>query len=424
MNVDLPVGFDIVLAAVVGAMVGSFLNVCILRWGVEPKQSVVHPRSRCPRCGRVLAWYDNIPVLSWILLRARCRGCGQPISAQYPLIELATAAVWAYMVWREGVTLPAFQGAIFGTILLGIAMTDAREYLIPHEFSIGGTVIAIALSAWPDPSYALVSLQGALVGAGAVLLIAEISELAVGQEAMGGGDCALMGMIGAFLGWEAILPVLLIGAMISTVIFLVTAIWLRPGGAIGAVGAVGAVGADGTDGAESPERVTQAGGTPAAATRTFRWSMVARLIAAGAVPILLLGASFALDIAGQVLGAVFHGVLGAGVAYYASFLLPSAANQRWLQIRGLLAAALAITLGAGFSITRIGVGVMLALIALWSARRVSLAPSPETTQELQAQGYLPFGVGLAGAAALLQFSGIMPLVRDVVIQYGQLLRFM
>lgn len=405
MSGELPVGLEIVLAAVVGAMLGSFLNVCILRWGVEPKQSVVHPRSRCPRCGRVLAWYDNIPVISWILLRARCRGCGQPISAQYPLIELATAAIWAFMVWREGVTLEAFHGAIFGTILLGIAMTDAREYLIPHEFSIGGTAIAVALSAWPDPSNAVVSLQGALVGAGAVLLIGELSELAVGQEAMGGGDCALMGMVGAFLGWQAIVPVLLLGAMISTVIFLVTAIWLR----------------------REPEAVggEEAAGVELIPARSFRWGMVARLIALGAVPILLLAGSFVLGVTWQVLGAVFHGVIGAGVAYYASFLLPASLDhQSWLRVRGLLAAALAIAIGAGLSLPRILVAVVLAGAALWYARRVPLTPSPETTAGLQSQGYLPFGVGLTAAAALLQFSGSMPLVRDVVVQYGRLLRFM
>ena len=429
MNADLPVGFDIVLAAVVGAMFGSFLNVCILRWGVEPKQSVVRPRSRCPRCGRMLAWYDNIPVISWIILRARCRGCGQPISAQYPLIELATAAIWAFMVWREGVTLPALQGAIFGSILLGIAMTDAREYLIPHEFSIGGTIIAIALSAWPDPSYALVSLQGALVGAGAVLLIAELSELAIGQEAMGGGDCALMGMIGAFLGWEAILPVLLIGAVVSTVIFLVTAIWLRQGeleevgeslprpeSGVGEVGQSGAVGV---------AELTGIGGVRTIESQGFRWSLVGRLLAAGALPILLLGGALALGIAGPVLSAVFHGLLGAGVAYYASFLLPaSAGDQSWLRVRGLLAGTVAIAVGAGFSPTRIVVALLLAITAVWFARHIRLAPSPETTEGLQAQGYLPFGVGLAAAAALLQFSGAMPLVRDVVVQYGRLLRFM
>ena len=83
---------EICLAALFGALIGSFLNVCILRWGAEPKESIIRPPSHCPRCGRGLAWYDNIPVVSWLLLRARCRGCGEPISMMYPLIELATAA--------------------------------------------------------------------------------------------------------------------------------------------------------------------------------------------------------------------------------------------------------------------------------------------------------------------------------------------
>ncbi|HZI76285.1 MAG TPA: prepilin peptidase, partial [Gemmatimonadales bacterium] len=218
----------VILAGILGAMLGSFLNVCILRWGAEPKQSVVRPRSRCPRCGKSLAWYENIPIVSWMALRARCRGCGEPISMQYPLIELATAAIWAYVVWRNGLSVEALREAVFGTILLGIAMTDAREYIIPHEFSIGGTAVALLLSLWPDPANLLFVLQGALVGAGAVLLIGELSELAVGQEAMGGGDCALMGLIGAFLGWEAILPVLLLGALISTIIYLISAARRKP----------------------------------------------------------------------------------------------------------------------------------------------------------------------------------------------------
>src|SRR3954466_13658685 len=92
-------GLYIAYAGLLGAIVGSFLNVCILRWGAEPKESVVRPPSRCPRCGRGLARYDNIPVVSWLLLGARCRGWGQPISIQYPLIELATGCLWASMVW-------------------------------------------------------------------------------------------------------------------------------------------------------------------------------------------------------------------------------------------------------------------------------------------------------------------------------------
>jgi leader peptidase (prepilin peptidase)/N-methyltransferase len=397
---DLPFGFEIIVAAVVGAMIGSFLNVCILRWGSEPKQSVVRPRSRCPRCGRGLAWYDNIPVISWIVLRARCRSCGQPISAMYPLIELATAGIWAFIVWRYGVSLEALRAAIFATILLGIAVTDAREFIIPHEFSIGGTALAILLSGWSEPSNALVSIQGALLGAGAVLLIGELSGLILGQEAMGGGDCALMGMIGAFLGWEAVFPVLLVGAVISTVIFLIAAVW-------------------------PPRSATTASFVEpeiAPAPRPFRWALVARLFAAGAVPIGILIVSEALGQTGEVLTAVFHGLLGAGIAYYGFFILPvRVSGQWWVRVAGFLAAAVAIALGAGLSATRMAIGIALALAGLWLARQTHLVPTPETTAGLQSQGYLPYGVGLTIAAGLLQFSGAMPLVRDVVLEYGRLL---
>ena len=397
---DLPFGFEIIVAAIVGAMIGSFLNVCILRWGSEPKQSVVRPRSRCPRCGRALAWYDNIPVVSWILLRARCRSCGQPISAMYPLIELATAGIWAFIVWRYGVSLEALRAAIFATILLGIAVTDAREFIIPHEFSIGGTALAILLSAWSDPSSALVSMQGALLGAGAVLLIGELSGLILGQEAMGGGDCALMGMIGAFLGWEAVFPVLLVGAVISTVIFLVAAVWPPRSAASASL--------------VEPEI--------APAPRPFRWGLVVQLFAAGAVPLAIFIASVAMGRTGDLLTAVFHGLLGAGIAYYGFFLLPArVGGQWWVRVAGLLASAVAIAVGAGLSAPRILIGIALALVGLSLARRTSLVATPETTAGLQSQGYLPYGVGLTMAAGLLQFSGAMPLVRDVVLEYGRLL---
>ena len=408
MTAEFPPGFEIIVAAVFGAMIGSFLNVCILRWGAEPKQSVVTPRSRCPRCGRGLAWYDNIPVFSWLLLRGRCRNCGQPISVQYPLVELATAAIWAYMAWRHGVSLDALRDGIFGTILLGIAMTDARAYIIPHEFSSGGTIIAIALAAWSDPAVALNSVQGALVGAGAVLLIGELSELAVGQEAMGGGDCALMGMIGAFLGWEAILPVLLIGAVISTFLFLVRALLPRRSSAA----------------ALQTELDLSFDADPMAEPRRFRWEMVAKLFAVGVLPILVLAGAAGLGLTGQALSAIFDALLGAGVAYYAAFVLPARiSGQMWLRVRGLIGAAAGIAVGAGFGVPRLLLGVLLAGVVLWQVRRARLVASPETAEGLQSEGYLPFGVGLAIAAALLTFSGAMPVLRDFVLEYSRILRW-
>src|SRR5918997_3147740 len=213
---DLPFGFEIIVAAIVGAMIGSFLNVCIVRWGAEPKQSVVRPRSRCPRCGHEIRWYENIPVLSWLALRARCSGCGLAISPLYPAVELTTGLLWAGAVLVLGSTLGALQLAVAATLLLGIAVSDARAFIIPHEFSLGGTAIAIALAAaLAGGAGAWSAVQGALFGAGVVLLVGEATELILGQEAMGGGDCALMGMVGAFFGWEAVLPVVALGACVS-----------------------------------------------------------------------------------------------------------------------------------------------------------------------------------------------------------------
>lgn len=217
----LPDWVKVVYAGIIGAVVGSFLNVCILRWGAEPKQSVVRPRSRCPRCGRGLAWYDNIPVLSWLWLRARCRGCGEPISVQYPLIELAAAGIWGYMAWRSGLTLEALRGAMFGTILLGIAMTDAREYIIPDEFTWGGLVIGLILSLLVGGLSGLgMALLGAAVGFAVLWLVGIAGTWLFKEEAMGGGDIKMMAMVGAFVGWQGVLLTIFLGAFIGSLIFL------------------------------------------------------------------------------------------------------------------------------------------------------------------------------------------------------------
>jgi leader peptidase (prepilin peptidase) / N-methyltransferase len=217
---ELPTGFEIIFAAIFGALIGSFLNVCILRWGAEPKQSVVHPRSRCPRCGRMLAWYDNIPVLSWLILRARCRGCGEPISVQYPLIELATAGIWAFMAWRHGLTLETLRGGIFGTILLGIAMTDARAYIIPNEFTWGGLVIGLLFSAIAGFASFGLSVLGAAVGFGLLWLVAMAGTWVFREDAMGGGDIKMMAMVGAFVGWHGVLLTIFLGAFTGSLVFV------------------------------------------------------------------------------------------------------------------------------------------------------------------------------------------------------------
>ncbi|MCL7982037.1 MAG: prepilin peptidase, partial [marine benthic group bacterium] len=122
-------------AGVLGLAVGSFLNVCI---GRLPKgESLIRPRSRCPRCGEPIAWYDNVPVVSWLALRGRCRACREPISWTYPALELSTAAIWVGLAALYGPTWHALQGAILFSLLLAIALIDARHYLIPDALSLG-----------------------------------------------------------------------------------------------------------------------------------------------------------------------------------------------------------------------------------------------------------------------------------------------
>ena len=215
----------LVFAFVFGAMWGSFLNVCISRWPAG--LSVVAPRSRCPRCERPIAWYENIPVLSWIALRARCRGCGLPISVMYPLVELAVAFVWLASVAHFGPTLTALRVAVFVTLLIGIAMTDALHYTIPDGFTVFGLLWILTLSvvgaitAEPGP-FALPydALIGACAGAGAIAIAGWLGEVALKKEAMGFGDVTLMAVVGAAVGAELSLLTIFLAAALGTVAYV------------------------------------------------------------------------------------------------------------------------------------------------------------------------------------------------------------
>lgn len=218
-----------------GASLGSFLNVCIARWPAE--QSVVRPRSRCPRCERAIAWYDNIPILSWLLLRARCRGCGLPISAQYPAIELTVGIFWVLALWHFGPTFTAFRVGVAATLLLGVVMTDLLHYVIPDGFTVTGFLFALGApivaavigdhGPFAGPWDALV---GACAGAGAIAIVAWLGEVALGKEAMGQGDVTLMAFIGAMLGpTRSFLTVFVAAALGAAVFLLIVAPigWLR-----------------------------------------------------------------------------------------------------------------------------------------------------------------------------------------------------
>jgi leader peptidase (prepilin peptidase)/N-methyltransferase len=215
----------VALASVFGALVGSFLNVCIVRWPAE--QSILRPsRSRCPKCGHQITWYENIPVVSWIALRGRCSKCREPISPLYPMIELITAAIWGVCMFAFGPTLEFARVAVFATVMLGVSATDARSYVIPDGFTLFGFFFVIAMSivglvkdevSWFATPWQ--ALLGACVGAGAISIVGWLGEVAFKREAMGFGDATLMAVCGAALGPERALFNVFVAAGIGAVVF-------------------------------------------------------------------------------------------------------------------------------------------------------------------------------------------------------------
>jgi leader peptidase (prepilin peptidase)/N-methyltransferase len=220
----LPGWLLLLYVGVVGAAVGSFLNVCIYRWPAE--QSVIRPRSRCPSCGHELAWRDNIPVLGWILLGGRCRYCRAPVSIQYPLVELAVALIWIAAAVRFGPTIAGLHSAVFLTILLGIAMTDAREMVIPDQFTLVGAAAGVALAAAPGGLTLVHAVLAAALGYVLLWGVKLGAEKALGKPALGIGDIHMMVFVGAFLGAPGMLLTLMLGSVLGLLLG-VPLTWLR-----------------------------------------------------------------------------------------------------------------------------------------------------------------------------------------------------
>ena len=176
-----------VFAGVFGAMLGSFLNVCVYR--LPRNESVIRPRSRCPSCGQPIAWYDNIPALSWLLLLGRCRACKARISVQYPLVEVAVGLVWFAGVAQLGMTVEALRAAVFVTLLLGIALTDAQHYVIPDVFSLGGAAVGVALSPFTQLGVWRSAL-GAALGYGMLAVVKVGGDYAYRRGWIGGASAA------------------------------------------------------------------------------------------------------------------------------------------------------------------------------------------------------------------------------------------
>ena len=220
-----PSAFITTFAFFVGLCVGSFLNVCVARWPAE--LSVIRPRSRCPDCGHQLAWFENVPVVSWLVLRARCRCCAEPISAIYPLGELLVGALWALCAARWGATFTALRVAVFLTILAGVALTDLRHYLIPDGFTVTGLLWTLGTTlAAPFIGETLLfagpydALIGACAGAGLIAIVGWLGEAALKREAMGMGDMTLMAFVGAALGPARAITTVFLAAAIGAIVFL------------------------------------------------------------------------------------------------------------------------------------------------------------------------------------------------------------
>jgi len=213
------------IAGLFGLMFGSFANVCVHR--IPQGLSVVSPGSRCPTCGTSIAWYDNIPLLSWLLLGGKCRHCKKTISVRYPILELLMGLSWAGLAWRYGIS-PAFaQALILASLLWILTLIDLETFLLPNVLTFPGIAIGLGFSwyfgYWQD------ALIGAVAGYGAFWLIARVFLLLTGREGMGYGDFKLLAMLGAFMGWQALPFIVLASSLVGVVVGSVFLLLSRKG---------------------------------------------------------------------------------------------------------------------------------------------------------------------------------------------------
>ena len=196
--------------SILGLAIGSFLNVCIYR--VPLDKSVVRPPSSCPHCGYQLRWIDNVPVVSYAALGGRCRGCRAPISIRYPLVEIVTMVIFAvhYLVFGPDILL--VPRLLFACILIVLFAIDLEHHLLPDVITLPGIVVGLAFSAMLPPGI-VPALIGAVAGAGILWLIAYAYFLISGQDGMGLGDIKMLAMIGAFLGWQAVILTLVLSSV-------------------------------------------------------------------------------------------------------------------------------------------------------------------------------------------------------------------
>lgn len=214
-------GIEIVLIFILGLIVGSFSNVCIYR--IPRNESIIYPASHCPKCRSNISPKDNIPLLSYILLKGRCRNCKSKISIQYPVVEFLTGLIYLIIYLIYGLSIQSLIYIILSSALIIIAFIDLNEQIVPDVISLPGIVIGFIISFFVPYMSFINSALGVLVGGGIILIIGLVGAVIFKKEAMGGGDVKLAAMIGAFLGWRYIIISLFLGFFLGALagIFLI-----------------------------------------------------------------------------------------------------------------------------------------------------------------------------------------------------------
>lgn len=238
----LPAGFDAALAALLGLLVGSFLNVVIYRlpkmmerqWAAEcaelagqaspavEKFNLMVPRSRCTNCGHLIAWYENIPVLSYLFLRGRCSVCGSKIGWRYPVVEALTSTLFFFCVWRWGLGATGLAWCGFSAALLALALIDWDTTLLPDDITLPLLWAGLVVSAlgWNPAVLLSQAVWGAVAGYLSLWLVYWAFKLVTGKEGMGYGDFKLFAALGAWMGWSALVPMILMASVIGAVVGL------------------------------------------------------------------------------------------------------------------------------------------------------------------------------------------------------------
>lgn len=232
-------GLESTIAAVLGLLIGSFLNVVIYRlpkmlekqWAAECAEmagkppetaapfNLMVPRSRCPHCGHAIHWYENVPVISYLLLRGRCSACKARISVRYPLVELATSSLFFFSVWQWGATVTGAIWCVFAATVLALALIDWDTTLLPDDLTLPLVWLGLVAAAlqW-TPVGLQSSLWGAVAGYLSLWSVYWLFKLVTGKEGMGYGDFKLFAALGAWFGWQALIPMILLASIIGAIV--------------------------------------------------------------------------------------------------------------------------------------------------------------------------------------------------------------